>query len=105
MLQPKISEIEKLMAKRDQKIQEIKENMNNVEDNVFTDFCRQIGVNDIRQYEERELRSQQERAKKRMEFENQSNRITNQLDFERQRDTESETLSSSGIESHRRLYN
>lgn len=33
--------------------------------------------------------SQQERAKKRMEFENQCNRIYNQLDFEKQRDTES----------------
>lgn len=34
-------------------------------------------------------RSQQERAKKRLEFENQCNRIYNQLDFEKQRDTES----------------
>lgn len=34
-------------------------------------------------------RSQQERAKKRMEFDNQCNRIYNQLDFEKQRDTES----------------
>lgn len=34
-------------------------------------------------------RSQQERAKKRLEFDNQCNRIYNQLDFEKQRDTES----------------
>lgn len=105
------------MAERDQEIQNIKEKMNNVEDDVFASFCEQIGVSNIRQYEERELRyaissvkiqqiyiykyvsnyygcfkhcrSQQERAKKRMEFENQCNRIYNQLDFEKQRDTES----------------
>ncbi|XP_011314673.1 structural maintenance of chromosomes protein 1A [Fopius arisanus] len=89
---PTIAAIEKTMAERDQEIQNIKEKMNNVEDDVFASFCEQIGVTNIRQYEERELRSQQERAKKRMEFENQCNRIYNQLDFEKQRDTESNVL-------------
>ncbi|XP_051155840.1 structural maintenance of chromosomes protein 1A [Leptopilina boulardi] len=89
---PKIAEIENTMSERDQKIQNVKEKMNNVEDDVFASFCEQIGVSNIRQYEERELRSQQERAKKRMEFENQCNRIYNQLDFEKQRDTESNVL-------------
>ena len=40
-----------------------------------------------RQYEERELRVQEERAQKRMEFENQKMRLLNQLEFERSRDT------------------
>lgn len=44
------------MAERDQEIQNIKEKMNNVEDDVFASFCEQIGVSNIRQYEERELR-------------------------------------------------
>lgn len=44
------------MAERDQEIQNIKEKMNNVEDDVFASFCEQIGVTNIRQYEERELR-------------------------------------------------
>mgnify|MGYP003688678237 CR=1 FL=1 len=41
----------------------------------------------FRQFEERELRSQQERAKKRLEFENQKFRLQNQIEFERSRDT------------------
>ncbi|GLH03186.1 Structural maintenance of chromosomes protein [Gryllus bimaculatus] len=49
---PAISEIERTMRNRDQQIQEIKENMNNVEDDVFQSFCSQIGVANIRQYEE-----------------------------------------------------
>ncbi|KAM0728643.1 Structural maintenance of chromosomes protein 1A [Formica fusca] len=92
MFGPAIAAIEKTMAERDQEIQNIKEKMNNVEDDVFASFCEQIGVSNIRQYEERELRSQQERAKKRLEFDNQCNRIYNQLDFEKQRDTESNVL-------------
>ena len=53
---PATSEIEKTMCSRDTKIQEIKERMNRVEDTVFAEFCSQIGVANIRQYEERELR-------------------------------------------------
>jgi hypothetical protein len=37
-------------------------------------------------------RTQQERMKKRMEFENQRNRILNQLEFEKTRDTSSKFL-------------
>lgn len=86
---PRIHEIERTMRERDVNIQEIKENMNSVEDVVFAGFCRSIGVDNIRQYEERELRSQTEKAKKRLEFEDQKNRIANQLEFERSRDTQS----------------
>merc|ERR1711962_1609784 len=63
-----------------------KDKMNTVEDRVFKDFCRNIGVSNIRQYEERELKTQQERAKKKLEFENQINRITTQLEYEQKRE-------------------
>ena len=59
--------------------------MNTVEDRIFKKFCDQIGVSNIRQYEERELKTQQDREKKKMEFENQINRISNQLEYERRR--------------------
>merc|ERR1711863_253013 len=60
--------------------------MNTVEDRIFSKFCNSIGVTNIRQYEERELKTQQDREKKKMEFENQINRITNQLEYERKRE-------------------
>lgn len=59
-----------------------------MEDELFTDFCSQINVQNIRQYEEKELRAQQERAKRRLEFENQRSKLVNQLEYERSRDTE-----------------
>ncbi|CAH2048943.1 unnamed protein product, partial [Iphiclides podalirius] len=88
MFGPQVEEIERTIRARDAKIQEVKENMNNVEDVVFRGFCRDIGVANIRQYEERELRAQQERAKRRMEFEAQMDRIASNLEFERSRDTQ-----------------
>merc|ERR1719158_2019829 len=83
---PAIREIESSMKKREKQIETTKEKMNTVEDRVFSDFCKKIGVKNIRQYEERELKSQQERAKKKLEFENQFNRITTQLEYERKRE-------------------
>ena len=71
---PKIHEIEATKDKR-----------NTVEDRVFKDFCRKVGVPNIRQSEERELKTQQKRDK-RLEFENQINRFTNQLKYEQQRE-------------------
>merc|ERR1712240_751144 len=72
--------------KREKQIETTKEKMNTVEDRVFSEFCKKIGVSNIRQYEERELKTQQERAKKRLEFENQINRISTQLEYEQKRE-------------------
>lgn len=44
------------MEVRDRKLDQLKEKLNSVEDDVFADFCASIGVANIRQYEERELR-------------------------------------------------
>lgn len=84
--EPTIREIEQVMRERGSEIEDTKEKMNTVEDRIFKKFCEQIGVTNIRQYEERELKTQQDREKKKMEFENQINRISNQLEYERKRE-------------------
>ncbi|KAG1687715.1 Structural maintenance of chromosomes protein 1B [Nymphon striatum] len=84
---PEMDEISLKMEQREKKIQEVKNNMNNVEDEVFAEFCVSIGVKNIRQYEEKELQAQQERGKKRLEYENQKYRIQTQLEYEKSRDT------------------
>merc|ERR1719330_113523 len=83
---PAVRDVENTMRKREKQIETTKEKMNTVEDRVFSEFCKKIGVKNIRQYEERELKSQQERAKRKLEFENQINRITTQLEYERKRE-------------------
>ena len=83
---PRIREVETSMEQRERQIDETKVEMNNVEDRIFGKFCKTIGVQNIRQYEERELKTQQDREKKKMEFDNQINRISNQLEYERKRE-------------------
>merc|ERR1719402_580726 len=83
---PSIREIEATMRKREQQIETTKDKMNTVEDRVFSAFCKKIGVANIRQYEERDLRTQQDRAKRKLEFDNQINRVSTQLEYERKRE-------------------
>uniref|UniRef100_A0A4W6F4K9 Structural maintenance of chromosomes protein n=1 Tax=Lates calcarifer TaxID=8187 RepID=A0A4W6F4K9_LATCA len=54
-----------------------------VEDEVFVDFCEEIGVRNIREFEEEKVKRQNEIAKKRLEFETQKTRLGIQLDYEK----------------------
>nr|CAB3266384.1 structural maintenance of chromosomes protein 1A [Phallusia mammillata] len=85
--EPRFMEIEERIRSREGEIGHYKLSMNEVEDDVFRTFCVQIGVPNIRVYEERELRRQQETLKKRLEFDNQKSRLTNQLEYENSLDT------------------
>lgn len=73
--EPRVKQLEQSMREREGRINEIKARQNTVEDDVFRDFCEQIGVANIREYEERELHASQEREKQRAELENQKNRL------------------------------
>ena len=85
-LQPIIQDIEKKLQEQKSEIERTKSSLNEVEDNIFSQFCFKIGVDNIRQYEKNDLKTQQDREKKKMDFVNQINRITNQLEYERQHD-------------------
>ena len=85
-LQPIIQDIEKKLQERKAEIEKTKSSLNEVEDTIFSQFCFKIGVENIRQYEKNDLKTQQDREKKKMDFVNQISRITNQLEYERQHD-------------------
>ena len=52
--------------------------VNAAEDGVFAAFCRKIGVSNIREYEERQLKVAQEESQARLRFETQIARLQNQ---------------------------
>ncbi|XP_033004160.1 structural maintenance of chromosomes protein 1B isoform X1 [Lacerta agilis] len=56
-------------------------NFYKVEDNVFREFCAEIGVDNIRVYEKEHLQEQEEIDKKRFQFENQKTRLSAQLEY------------------------
>lgn len=89
-LEPKREKLLLSMAARSEEITITEKRMNRVEDQVFRAFCEQINVDNIRQYEEKQLKAQQERAQRRLEFSNQESRLMNQLEYERGRDTKAQ---------------
>ncbi|XP_054163038.1 structural maintenance of chromosomes protein 1A-like [Oppia nitens] len=84
---PQIKEITQRMNEREVKIDKIRDAMNSVEDTIFSDFCEQLGVDNIRQYEERQNKVSQENEKKRLQFENEKNSLQSRLAYEKSKDT------------------
>ncbi|XP_008109591.2 structural maintenance of chromosomes protein 1B isoform X2 [Anolis carolinensis] len=69
------------MLQRTAKIDEIQKKINEVEDNIFREFCEEIGVENIRVYEKEHIQLQEELDRKRSEFENQKTRLSAQLEY------------------------
>ncbi|KAF4077880.1 hypothetical protein AMELA_G00192980 [Ameiurus melas] len=80
---PRINDIKRVIQSREREMKELKDRMNLVEDEVFLEFCKEIGVRNIREFEEEKVKRQNEIAKKRLEFETQKTRLAIQLDYEK----------------------
>ncbi|KAL9710106.1 Structural maintenance of chromosomes protein 1 [Leucoagaricus gongylophorus] len=80
------------------RISELAAVVHEAEDDVFDMFCQRIAVENIRVYEERQMKVAQEESQARLRFDTQIARLTHQLAFE------SETLTSTR-ERLRRLEN
>ncbi|XP_064510117.1 structural maintenance of chromosomes protein 1B [Pseudopipra pipra] len=72
------------IAQRKTKIEEFQTKINEVEDTVFREFCEEIGIENIRVYEQEHVRQQEEIAKRRLEFESQKTRLNTQLEYNRE---------------------
>ncbi|XP_028307814.1 structural maintenance of chromosomes protein 1A [Gouania willdenowi] len=80
---PRINDIKRIIHSREREITDLRDRMNVVEDEVFVEFCKEIGVRNIREFEEEKVKRQNEIAKKRLEFETQKTRLGIQVDYEK----------------------
>lgn len=85
-LADKLAPLEATVAERATAMETLKTSIHVVEDELFADFTASVGVANIREYEERRLRSAQEKADARLALSNTISRLTNQLDYESRRD-------------------
>ncbi|XP_034031732.1 structural maintenance of chromosomes protein 1B [Thalassophryne amazonica] len=67
---------------KDAEIKNIKARIDQMDDFLFADFCAEIGVDNIREYEQEHLKQQTELDKKRLEFESHHAQLTAQLEYE-----------------------
>ncbi|KAM8778576.1 structural maintenance of chromosomes protein 1B isoform 2-T2 [Rhynchonycteris naso] len=71
------------IKERQQRIEEFQEKIDKVEDDIFQDFCEEIGLENIREFENKHVKQQQEIDQKRLEFEKQKTRLNIQLEYSR----------------------
>ncbi|KAM5335650.1 structural maintenance of chromosomes protein 1B isoform 1-T1 [Glossophaga mutica] len=77
------SMLEEAIRERQQRIEEFQEKIDKVEDDIFQHFCEEIGVENIREFEKKHVKQQQEIDQKRLEFEKQKTRLNIQLEYSR----------------------
>ncbi|KAK9476761.1 RecF/RecN/SMC protein [Lipomyces japonicus] len=85
LLRPRVESAKANVSRAQTQIHKLRDSVEAVEDEVFEEFCQQIGVENIRQYEEFQGVYMQQVAQKRLEFITQRLRIQNQLTFEEER--------------------
>ncbi|XP_060044743.1 structural maintenance of chromosomes protein 1B [Erinaceus europaeus] len=69
------------IKERQQRIKALQERINKVEDEIFQHFCEEIGVENIREFEKKHVKQQQEIDQKRLEFEKQKTLLNTQLEY------------------------
>ncbi|XP_024435286.1 structural maintenance of chromosomes protein 1B isoform X1 [Desmodus rotundus] len=77
------SMLNEAIKERQQRIEEFQEKIDKVEDDIFQHFCEEIGVENIREFEKKHVKQQQEIDQKRLEFEKQKTRLNIQLEYSR----------------------
>ncbi|KAM3857296.1 structural maintenance of chromosomes protein 1B-like [Diretmus argenteus] len=73
---------EESVTVQDAQMRSTRDQIDQMEDLVFAEFCAEIGILNIREYEEENLKHQTELDKKRLEFESQHTRLSAQLQYE-----------------------
>jgi structural maintenance of chromosome 1 len=79
---PEYQELTEVIKDQESAIEEISEEVHEVEDQVFAAFCKRYKLNNIREYEDRQLRFSEETSKRNLEFTTQIAKLENQLAFE-----------------------
>lgn len=83
-IQPKLRSAKADLEKLQRKMSGLETVVNREEDRIFATFCRRIGVANIREYEERQVKLMERQSDAKLQFESQLARLNHQANFERQ---------------------
>ncbi|MCO5548528.1 hypothetical protein L7F22_001988 [Adiantum nelumboides] len=87
-ISPEIKKIRENIMARNKAIMKLENRINEIVDRIYKDFSKSVGVANIREYEENQLRVAQELAERRLSLSSQISKLKNQLQYEQRRDTE-----------------
>lgn len=89
-IEPKLREARKQRDELVERISKLADAISEAEVDVFAEFCASIGVSNIRDYEERQLKAATLESEARVRFETQIARLTHQVNFQREQLQETE---------------
>ncbi|CAB3408526.1 unnamed protein product [Caenorhabditis bovis] len=81
MLPPRIADLQERVKKAEDVVKDLEQKNNAVADKIFAQFCAKIGIRNIREYEDRELRIRQETEDKLREFEDEIQKLKYEIDY------------------------
>lgn len=74
-LRPNYEKQAQILQNREQELKSFQDNVNQINDQIFSTFCQQLGYGSIRDYEAQQGTVQQEAAEKRLEFSTQRSKL------------------------------
>ncbi|KAI4340179.1 hypothetical protein MLD38_025042 [Melastoma candidum] len=87
-LNPELVKLKDAVEKRGGDILKLEKRINEIVDRIYKNFSESVGVANIREYEENQLKVTQQLAQERFNLSEQLAKLTQQLEFEKKRDVD-----------------
>lgn len=88
-IQPELEQLNRKIDARAQEILSREKRINDIVDRIYKKFSESVGVRNIREYEENQLKAVQEMSEERLNLHNQQSKLKSQLEYEQKRDMDS----------------
>ncbi|CAM0911489.1 unnamed protein product [Alopecurus aequalis] len=85
-LEPGKEELESRLAKNERELKKREKKINEIVDRIYKDFSTSVGVKNIREYEEKQLKDAQALQERKLSLSNQLSKLKYQLEYEQKRD-------------------
>lgn len=83
---PELTKLQAGLKKQDAEVNKLHKEIAEVQAEVFNEFSRRVGVDNIAEFEEQQLKQQEEQLARKQSLASQESRLKNQLDYEKKRD-------------------
>ncbi|XP_061970464.1 structural maintenance of chromosomes protein 1 [Populus nigra] len=88
-INPELRKLKETVEKRATEIRKLEKRINDIVDRIYRKFSEDVGVENIREYEENHVKAAQHMAEERLSLSNQLAKLKYQLEYEQKRDMES----------------
>ncbi|GMY06271.1 structural maintenance of chromosomes protein 1, partial [Fagus crenata] len=85
-INPELQKLKSAVDRRSVHINKLEKRINEIVDHIYKDFSRSVGVANIREYEENQLKAAQDMAEERLSLSSQLSKLKYQLEYEQNRD-------------------